>query len=272
MVSQNFPSHSQLVKSAIETNRHTGSRNLHVFARHIMTTIFDFQLDTQGSDEDYWSDDTDPKTCFGETLIEGDDSSASDGEFEEWDDFDRNAFVEQLLGRDTERRENISKITLTDNTASGKIFNLITWLFYFIYLWKCVNVISDNALNTLLYFLYNIFQLMSLQDKLLAAAFHVIPTSVYMLRKFLLVDRNNFERYIVCSTCTKVYKNADCFIDDNTVPRLLRCNNILRQTKRRTIYCNQIMFRKVVLKGGDEGFTRLKRFAFDRSLKVLKIS
>ena len=30
---------------------------------------------------------------------------------------------------------------------------------------------------------------MSLQDKLLATALHVIPTSVYMLRKVLLLDR-----------------------------------------------------------------------------------
>ena len=159
----------------------------------------------------------------------------------------------------------MSKLELTDNTTSGKIFNLLTWLFYFLYLWKCINVISDNALNTLISFLYNLFQLMSLQDKVLAAALHVIPTSVYMLCKFLIIDRDCFERYIVCPACTKIYKNEDCFIDGSTVPRLLKCNNILRQTKRRTEYCNQLMFRKVVLKGGDEAFYPLKTFCY-RSL------
>ena len=91
---------------------------------------------------------------------------------------------------------------------------------------------------------------MSLQDKLLATALHVIPTSVYMLRKVLLLDRDNFVRYIVCPACTKIYKNSDCFIDDQTVPIKLKCNNVLRQTKRKriTTYCNQTMFRKIVLK------------------------
>ena len=108
---------------------------------------------------------------------------------------------------------------------------------------------------------------MSLQDKLLATALHVIPTSVYMLRKVLLLDRDNFVRYIVCPTCTKIYKHSDCFIDDQTVPIKLKCNNVLRQTKRKriTTYCNQTMFRKIVLKGGAEAFYPLKTFCF-RSL------
>lgn len=225
------------------------------------------QFDTQDSDEDYYSSDNmdSPNSHLPKSSNEGEDSPSSDEEFEEWKDFDRNAFVAELLARDTDRKENMSKLTLTDESASGKIFNLITWLFYFIYLWKCVNVISDNALSTLLHFLYNIFQLMSLQDKLLAAALHIIPTSVYMLRKFLLVDRDNFVRYIVCPNCTKMYKYDDCFIDDHTIPRLLKCNDILRQTKRKTTYCNQIMFRKIILKGGDEAFYPRKVFCF-RSL------
>ena len=148
--------------------------------------------------------------------------------------------------------------------------NLITWLFYFLYLWKCINVISDNALNTLLYFLYNLFELMSLQDQLVAAALHVIPTSVYMLPKFLLVDRENFERFIVCPHCTKLYKHADCFNDGDTIPHLLRCNNVVKQSKRRKTFCNQIMFKKVILKGGDDAYYPLKTFSFRSLIESLE--
>ena len=111
---------------------------------------------------------------------------------------------------------------------------------------------------------------MSLQDQLIAAALHVIPASVYMLRKFLLVDRDSFERYIVCPQCTKMYTHTECFNDGETIPHLLRCNNIVKRSKRKTTYCNQMMFRKVILKGGDDAYYPLKTFCFKSLIEGLE--
>ena len=99
------------------------------------------QPGTQDSDEDYCSSDNIDSSHSHESCNEEEANSSSDGEFEEWTDFDRNAFVAELLVRDTDRRENMSKLALTDESANGKIFNLMTWLFYFIYPWKCVKLL-----------------------------------------------------------------------------------------------------------------------------------
>lgn len=239
--------------------------------KHIHAVSY-LQTEDSGDETSDESDSSDNSSDSTDTNDSRKDysSSSCDSEYEEWEDCDRNEFITELSGREAEKRENISKLPLKDNSSNGKLVNLITWMFYFIYLWKCVNVISDNALNTLLYFLYSIFQLMSLQDQLLAAALHVIPTSVYMLRRFLLVDRDNFERFIVCPKCTKVYKRAECFTEGNTLPELLHCNNIMRKTKRRTTHCNQMMFRKVFLKGGDEAYYPLKTYCFKSLIESLE--
>lgn len=106
---------------------------------------------------------------------------------------------------------------------------------------------------------------MSLLDKLLAAALHDIPSSVYMLRKFLLIGRDSFDRFIMCPKCTKLYKQADCLNDGDTVLYLLQCYNVLQKSKTKTKFCSWAMFRKVILKGGDEAFYRIITFCL-RSL------
>ncbi|MES9883515.1 MAG: hypothetical protein ABW185_21860 [Sedimenticola sp.] len=188
--------------------------------------------------------------------------TSDDSDAEDWEAMDRTQFISDLLGRDKEKREQIANLSLADNSQQGKLFNLVTWMFYFIYTWKCINVISDNALNTLLSFLYHIFQLMSIQDKFIAAALHLFPASIYALRRMFNVDRDDFERMIVCPKCTALYKHTECFPIDSTVPHMLHCESVVNKTKKRTTRCKHSLFKKVLLKGGVEAYYPLKTYCY----------
>lgn len=78
----------------------------------------------------------------------------------------------------------------------------------------------------------------------LAAA---VPATIYSLRTFLGDDRDNFERYVVCPKCTKLYRPEDCLRRVKNQVQPIVCDNILFPRSRRRKTCGSTLVKKVIL-------------------------
>ena len=90
--------------------------------------------------------------------------------------------------------------------------SIIQWLMYFLLIWQNVCHLSDNGLSWLLQFLVQFLKAINAHapTELLAELIVTIPTSLYMIRQFLAVNRDSFAKYVVCPTCTKCYEYNEC--------------------------------------------------------------
>ena len=167
-----------------------------------------------------------------------------DSETERWSDWDEEMIVTDL---------NSSIKILTPQKVRDRQVHLVkqkaivTWILYFLCMWKSVNLISDNALSTLLLFLYNVFQIMSWHDSFMAGVASIFPSSLYLIRKHLNIDRDNFDRYIVCSKCFKLHNLEDVVYLNSRNEKSAHscdfapfCNNQI---------CNTQLMKKVMLRG-----------------------
>ena len=96
-----------------------------------------------------------------------------------------------------------------DGNQHAKI--ILTWLVYFILIWQCKNYVSDNAIEQLLQFLQQLFYCFGsivkhhMNFELFLVLATNIPTTLYSAKKLLKIDRDCFEKYVVCQKCTKLY-------------------------------------------------------------------
>lgn len=44
----------------------------------------------------------------------------------------------------------------------------------------------------------------------MSRSLYSLPHALYMVRKLLAVDRDGFQKYVVCPKCTKCYEYNDC--------------------------------------------------------------
>ena len=181
---------------------------------------------------------------------------------EDWSE-DESAFVEKLIGSKTEELENRHKLGLTNSGVTAKLSNLVSWLCFLLYIWKCTNMISDNAFGVLLGFIYKVFSLISNDDKVLASVIMLFPTSVYCIRKFMNINRDEFERFVVCPSCTKIYLLKDCFQNQSCrIPKLTHCNQKHYRTKSSYKVCNEPLFRRVSLRNGQHAHYPYKIYCY----------
>lgn len=80
----------------------------------------------------------------------------------------------------------------------------------------------------------------------------LVPLTMYSLRKVLGVDRDNFETYVVCPKCTKLYRPEDCLRRVCNQVQPIVCDNILFPRSRRRKPCGSKLVKKVVLKSGTQ--------------------
>ena len=53
-----------------------------------------------------------------------------------------------------------------------------------------------------------------------------LPTYLYSARKLLKIDRDNFQQYVVCPKCTKLYHMDEVVINEGDRTVAKTCNNI----------------------------------------------
>ena len=97
------------------------------------------------------------------------------------------------------------------------INTLLQWFLYFLLISQSVCHISDNGLAWLLKFLFQFFKVLNLRvpDSIIEELIVVFPTSLYMVRQYLKLDRDDFTKLIVCPKCYKCYEYGECLVEVN---------------------------------------------------------
>lgn len=98
----------------------------------------------------------------------------------------------------------------------------------------------------------------------------LLPMTMYSLRNFLGIDRDNFERYVVCPKCTNLYRPEDCLqrVGNQVLPVV--CDNILFPRSRRRKACGSKLVKKVILKCGTRKYYPLKVYCYKSVIDVIE--
>ena len=142
---------------------------------------------------------------------------------------------------------------------------MIVWLSLFLVTLQSVFMLSDNALQEILYFLKAFFQVLSENVAASTALSMFFPGSVYMLWKTIGVKKDNFVKYVVCRKCCTLYKYEECFhvIEGVTVTK--QCSHVAfkhhRQQSRRTP-CGEKLLKTVILASGKQKLYPFKTYCY----------
>lgn len=81
-----------------------------------------------------------------------------------------------------------------------------------------------------------------------------MPSSSYLLQKYLMLKGEEFESYVICPACFSLYVLDECFEIDSSGERVpKRCSFVQfpnHPQSNRRILCNSPLFKKVHLSGG----------------------
>ena len=146
------------------------------------------------------------------------------------------------------------------------------WLVYFLLIWQASCKISDNGLVWLLQFLFKFLKILgvTISNEFLADLISVLPTSLYLLRQFINLDRDYFTKYVVCPKCTKLYSYDSCLkmeAGNRIVGRT--CSNTF-MTRGRRKSCNAQLVRRVKLKDGKVQFYPIYYYCYSSIIEELE--
>ena len=114
---------------------------------------------------------------------------------EHWDNDD----MAELL-KDFDIEDDIS--TSLRNSNHGSDNALIHLVLLFLFLWSSFYSISATALNHLIQFFHYLFVSISKRSPNSLALSTLFPTSLYKAKNFYNVEKESFEKYIICKKCT----------------------------------------------------------------------
>ena len=150
----------------------------------------------QNTDQDTALDDD---NGLDSELSEDDSIESTDDEI--WPDVS-----EEILDQDISSNEALPD-PIPKRRKAQVVNSILQWLLYFILIWQGVCHLSDNGLAWLLRFLLQFLKVLNIHvtGELLTELIAIFPTSLYMVRQLLDLDRDNFNKYVVCPKCSACY-------------------------------------------------------------------
>lgn len=188
------------------------------------------------------------------------DESDSDG-VENWDGIPEDQFTRDIPAATPLPEPDRKKSRLQQVNA------LVFWLVYFLLIWQSAYKLSDNGLVWLFQFLKVLG--VTISNEFLADVIVVMPSSLYLLHRFINLDRDYFTKYVVCPKCTKLYGYDFCLKVENnrTVPK--KCSNtFISRGQRKT--CNAHLVKRVKLKDGKEQFYPIYYYCYNSIIEEME--
>ena len=151
----------------------------------------------------------------------------------------------------------------------------IQYTVFALLIWQTKFSISDSACEALL----GIFRLMLcvvqvfINSEVLKSVLDNFPTSLYLIRKRLGIERDNFEKFVVCSKCSKLYLYDQCWkYGTGKVKQSKTCSNVLypnhpHRSKRSP--CGAKLLKKVH-RGNNSFLYPIKVFSFSSVADALQ--
>ena len=222
------------------------------------STEFASMSGQEDSDEDASSNDD---GSADEDASSNDNSSAAD------DDAcsDEDSRGETRLDVDTDFVRNELESSMSDDihvaldSGSGAYMReriAFTILLYFLLVWK--------SFYALLFVLYNVLNFLGISDIFKKCFGFAFPKTMYMLRKFMKLDRNDFERYVVCQTCYKLFTMEECKVGTEV------CDNRRFKKGKFAKACGTDLGYHALLKDGSRAFFPHKVYCYKSVINSLK--
>jgi len=147
-------------------------------------------------------------------------STSTEGE-EHWDVGDD---VLKELDHDT-ITEIIRDLDSDDSTCTSKKGYFLHIILLFLFLWTSFYGISATALNHLIAF-FSYISSFAANPATVTALAAVFPSSLYIAQKYLDIQQDRFEKFVICQRCSSLYNYKDCFETTGTRKRSKHCSHI----------------------------------------------
>ena len=158
-------------------------------------------------------------------------------------------------------------------SKAQRVTALIQWMCFFMIYWQLVCHISDNGLEWLLSFIYQFLKIINanINSVFLKEILVVFPTSMYMLRKVIKLDRDNFTKYVACPKCKALYKLEQCTRKNARTGETIgvTCHNSVFH-RQGTAVCGAQLVKEVVLSTGTKVFYPLKVYCYNSIINQLE--
>ena len=179
-----------------------------------------------------------------------------------WDDV-----TEEEINRDL----NENDVEDADD-GSDKANSIVNWILSSLMCIQTKFNFSDKCLAVLLLLFKQLFLVLGAVNTLCFAISALFPASVYLYRKYLQFDRDDFTKLIVCPHCSSVYRFEQVVREIDGTTRVLKCSNRLfgcrlpknnkNKGKRGKYQCNADLVLKIRLKNNAEKYYPLKIFCY----------
>ena len=185
---------------------------------------------------------------------ESEDDSSPDSCVEEHDCGDDEGAVhwseEDLQGLMPELNEPLPELA-PQQPMSNRVNILLQWFCCFIVYWQILTHVSNAAVQWILSFLGRFLQTLGywLNSEFFSNFVLFFPTIIYMLQRIGNLKRYDFDKFVVCSKCPKMYHLDECLERKHGTVLLKRCSNILFPLGKAR-HCNTKLVDKVILKNG----------------------
>ena len=192
-------------------------------------------------------------------------SSGSDCDEEIW-----NGVLPEMISRDIENAPPLPEAQ-GHQTALQKVNSLIFWFVYFLLIWQATCHLSDNGLAWLLNFLVSWLRVLGVEisNEVFEKLAMSFPGSLYLVRQFLNVDRDDFNKFVVCPKCTKLYKYDSCISMINNRQVAKKCSNT-HYSRGRKLTCDATLVTKVTLQNGKTCFYPIKYYCSNSIIDQLE--
>lgn len=153
--------------------------------------------------------------------------------------------VEEML-RDLD--EPLPEPTALPKSKLQQATALIQWLCFFLVYWQLACHISDNGLEWLLSFIAKFLGVVNInvESLFLGEMLVLFPTTMYMVRKRIALDRDDFTKFVVCQKCKALYPFSACTKKNNRGQTVaVPCKNKVFGT-----VCGTQLVKEVVVKNG----------------------
>lgn len=176
----------------------------------------------------------------------------------------------EMLTRDLDNAPPLPEAQLRQ-TSLQKVNSLIFWFVYFLLIWQATCHLSDNGLAWLLRFLVSWLKVLGIEisNDVLEKLILSFPGSLYLVRQFLNLDGDNFNKFVVCPKCTKLYKYDSCLTTVNNRQVAKKCTNTYYSRGRKMV-CNATMITRVVLQNGKTSFYPIKYYCSNSIIDELE--
>ena len=207
-------------------------------------------------------DSSDSSTSSCEDISDSE-SHIGEDDPDVWSDIPENHLLQDItndepLPEPQQQQSSIQAITV-----------ILQWLAYFLLFWQATCKISDNGLEWLLRFMFQFLHLMGItcNSEHLSQMALMFPSSLYLLRKFVMFKRDDFVKFAVCPKCSSLYNLENCTrkVGENIVSNI--CSN---KPFKKSRECGAQLAKKVILSCGKVCFYPYKLYCFNSVIEQVE--